>query len=145
MKTFFSIIYRFSEYFPLNSKTRECAEAIEGSEISVHNFAERENPTLISNCKLVYYMLKHFHPVIDRCSYSILDELIRKQTYLSFENFDERIATFDHLFQQDQRVYTNLQEVVRYAKLEEVDYDEIGWYIGDSLGRLILRPVEHEF
>ena len=77
-KTFSSMIYRFSEYFPLNSKTRECAEAIEGSEISLHNFAERENPTLIKNCILLYYILKHFHPVIDRCSYSVLDELIRK-------------------------------------------------------------------
>ena len=60
-------------------------------------------------------------------------------------NYDERIATVEHWFVQDQRVFTNILESIKLAQLDEVDYDEIGWYIGDSLGRLILRPADHEF
>lgn len=101
VKTFFSLIYRFSEYFPYESKTRDCADAIEESEIAVHNLAERENPTLISNCRLVYYVLMHVHPVIDKCSQSIKKELALKETYVAMGNYDERIASVEHWFVQD--------------------------------------------
>ena len=38
---------------------------------------------------------------------------------------------------------TNVLEVKQLALETEVDYNLIGWYIGDSLGRLVLRPAEH--
>ena len=144
-KTFFSLIYRFAEYFPYGSKTRDCADAIKESEIAVHNLAERENPTLISNSRLVYNVLMHVHPVIDRCSESITTELAHKETYTALGNYDERIATVEHWMEQDHRVFTNILETIILARLDEVDFDEIGWYIGDSIGRLILRPADHDF
>ena len=144
VKTFFSLIYRFAEYFPSESLTRDCADAIEESEIAVHNLAERENPTLITNCRLIYYVLMHVHPVIDKCSESITKELAEKETYVAMGNYDERIASVEHWLEQDHRVFTNLLETIVLARLDEVDYDGIGWYIGDSLGRLMLRPADHD-
>ena len=60
------------------------------------------------------------------------------------ESYDERIATVEHWLEQDHRVFTNLLETIKLARLDEIDYDEIGWYIGDSLGRLMLRPADFD-
>ena len=144
VKTIFSLIYRFAEYFPYESLTKDCADSIRESEIAVHNLAERQNPTLITNCRLIYYVLMHVHPVIDKCSESITKELSKKETYVAMESYDERIATVEHWLEQDHRVFTNLLETIKLARLDEIDYDEIGWYIGDSLGRLMLRPADHD-
>jgi len=86
----------------------------------------------------------HVHPVIDKCSESITKELSKKETYVAMESYDERIATVEHWLEQDHRVFTNLLETIKLARLDEIDYDEIGWYIGDSLGRLMLRPADHD-
>ena len=81
--------------------TRECAQAVEESEISVHDLAEAENPTLVSRSRQIYRVLSHVHPVIDRCSQAAKEELVHRETYVAMSNYTERIATLDHWLQQD--------------------------------------------
>lgn len=57
------------------------------------------------------------------------------------------MGTIDYWFEQDQRVFTNIREVIDLAKDEDgnIDYDAMGWHIGDSISRLILREEEIVF
>ena len=56
------------------------------------------------------------------------------------------IGTVDYWLQQDQRVFTNVREIIDLVKYDgDKDYDAIGWHIGDSISRLILRKEEFIF
>ena len=122
-KSFFSLIYRFSEHFSLQSMTRKCAWSIEESEYSVLNLVEAQNPTLISYSRLTYYMLSHVYSVVEGCSKSVKDELSEAKTYVALGDYDEVISTVDYWLQQDQRVFNNIQEVITLAHAGHVDYD----------------------
>ena len=77
----------------------------------------------------------------------VIAELSQKVTYISFINYIATMGTIDYWFEQDQRVFTNIREVIDLAKDEDgnIDYDAMGWHIGDSISRLILREEEIVF
>ena len=143
----FAIFYGFSMHFRPGSMTRQCALAVEGSELSWVNILHTIQPTLISYSKLGHETLLHSHPVTRNCIYMVIAELSQKVTYISFINYIATMGTIDYWFEQDQRVFTNIREVIDLAQDEDgnIDYDAMGWHIGDSISRLILREEEIVF
>ena len=94
---------------------------------------------MVAYSRLTYYVLSHVYGVVNGCSSSFKEELSKRNTYVGLGNYQEVIGTVDYWLVQDQRVFNNVQEVIALARAGHVDYDLIGWYIGDSIARLVIR------